>query len=82
MNDVKTKIGSGGRIVIPSRYRKTIGVAVGDEVVLILDGEGMRVMTPRQAVKQAQRLVRKYVPRGLSLADELIEERRKETESG
>jgi AbrB family looped-hinge helix DNA binding protein len=82
MVDVKTKIGPGGRIVIPAHYRKTIGVQVGDEIVLILDGEGVRVMTPRQAVKRAQDLVRKYIPGGTSLAAELIEERRKETESG
>jgi AbrB family looped-hinge helix DNA binding protein len=80
--ELKTKVGPGGRIVIPARYRKTIGVEVGDEIVLILDGEGVRVMTPRQAVKRAQGLVRKYVPEGTNLADELIEERRKETGSG
>ncbi len=82
MSEIKTKIGPGGRIVIPARYRKTIGIGVGDEVVLILDGEGVRLMTPRQAVKRAQELVRKYVPAGTNLADELIEERRKETENG
>ena len=82
MVDVKTKIGPGGRIVIPARNRKTMGAQVGDEIVLILDGEGVRVMTPRQAVKRAQELVRKYIPGGTSLADELVEERRKETESG
>ena len=82
MVDLKTKIGPGGRIVVPARYRKSMGVEVGDEIVLILDGEGVRVMTPRQAVKRAQELVRKYIPGGTSLADELIEERRKESESG
>jgi antitoxin PrlF len=82
MSEIKTRIGPGGRIVIPARFRKTIGIGVGDEVVLILDGEGVRLMTPRQAVRRAQELVRKYVPAGTNLADELIEERRKETENG
>jgi AbrB family looped-hinge helix DNA binding protein len=80
MTEVRTKVGPGGRIVIPARYRKTIGVEVGDEIVLILDGEGVRLLTPRQAVKQAQDLVRRYVPAGESLADELTEERQKESE--
>ena len=80
MSDVRTKIGVGGRVVIPARYRKRIGVEVGDEVVLQLDGEGVRLLTPRQAVKQAQDLVRKYVPAGRSLSDELLEDRRKEAE--
>jgi AbrB family looped-hinge helix DNA binding protein len=82
MAEIRTKIGPGGRVVIPARYRKSIGIGVGDEVVLILDGEGVRLMTPRQAVKRAQDLVRRYVPEGISLADELIEDRRKETENG
>ena len=56
-----------------------MGVGVGDELVLVLEDEGVRLLTPRQAVKRAQVLVRKYVPAGASLADELIEERRKET---
>jgi len=80
MNEVRTKVGPGGRVVIPSRYRKKIGVEVGSEVVLILDDEGVRLLTPRQAIKRAQALVRKYVRDGESLADELIEERRKEIE--
>lgn len=80
MSEVRAKIGVGGRIVIPSRYRKSIGVEVGDELILILDDEGMRLLTPRQAVKQAQDLVRRYIPAGKSLADELVEERRKAAE--
>jgi AbrB family looped-hinge helix DNA binding protein len=80
MSDTRTKIGPGGRIVIPARYRKTMGVGVGDEIVLVLEDESVRLLTPRQAVKRAQVLVRKYVPAGAKLADELIEERRKENE--
>ncbi|MGH9367520.1 MAG: AbrB/MazE/SpoVT family DNA-binding domain-containing protein [Thermoanaerobaculia bacterium] len=80
MNKIKTRIGLGGRIVIPARYRRTLGVGVGDEVVLLLDEEGVRVLTPRQAVRRAQKLVRRYVTAGESLADELIRERREETE--
>ncbi len=78
MSEVRTKIGAGGRVVIPARYRKRIGVDVGDEVVLVLDGESVRLLTPRQAVKQAQAIVRRYIPAADRLADELIEDRRRE----
>jgi len=78
MSEVRTKIGPGGRVVIPARYRKRIGVDVGDEVVLVLDGESVSLLTPRQAVKRAQALVRRYVPAAHRLTDELIEDRRKE----
>ncbi len=64
--------------MIPARYRKRIGVDVGDEVVLVLDGESVRLLTPRQAVKQAQAIVRRYIPAADRLSDELIEDRRRE----
>ena len=82
MLETRTRIGLGGRVVIPARYRKTIGVEVGDEVVLILDGGEVRVMTPRQAIRQAQTLVRKHIPAGRKLASELIEERKRERDRG
>lgn len=82
MPETRSRIGVGGRVVIPARYRKTIGVEVGDEVVLILDGGEVRILTPRQAVKQAQALVRKHITAGRRLADELTEDRRRETERG
>ncbi len=41
------------------------------------DGE-LRITTLEQAVRRAQKLVRRYVPEGHSLADELLEDRRQE----
>lgn len=66
--------------MIPSRYRRAIGVGEGDEIILALEENGLRLLTPRQAIRQAQELVRKYVPAGRSLAAELLEERRREAE--
>lgn len=75
---MRTKVGEGGRIVIPVEYRKALGVEPGDEVILVLEGEGVRILTRRQAVKRAQMLVRRYVPEGRSLSEELLQERRAE----
>ena len=65
-------------MVIPSRYRRAAGLKEGDEVILALDETGLRILTPRQAIKQAQDLVRKYIPVGDRLADELLSERRRD----
>ena len=65
-------------MVIPSRYRRAAGLKEGDEVILALDETGLRILTPRQAIKQAQDLVRKYIPAGDHLADELLSERRRD----
>jgi len=76
---VKTRIGAGGRVVLPAALRAAMGVSPGDELLLVADSEGVRLMTPAQAVRRAQRLVRKWIPRRRKLAAELIAERRRES---
>lgn len=78
MTRVRAKVAEGGRIVIPAEFRRAMGLNVGDEVILDLEEGQLTLSTPRQAVKRAQELVRRYVPRGRRLADELIAERRTE----
>ncbi len=80
MRAFKTKLGKGGRIVIPTEYRRELGVEPGDEIILHLDAEGLRLYTPAQAVARAQILVRRYVPEERSLSEELISERREEAD--
>ena len=79
MTQVKTRIGAGGRVVLPAALRTAMGVVPGDELLLVSDDEGVRLVTPAQAVRRAQRLVRKWVPRRRKLARELIAERRRES---
>jgi len=76
---VKTKIGEGGRIVIPARIRHAIGAEIGDHVTLtVTDDKSLEIITPKHALKRLQALVRKHVPKGVSLVDELIKDRREE----
>jgi len=79
MNRTLTKLGEGGRLVIPVEYRRALGVEAGDEVVLLLEEGSLRVVTPQEGIRRAQALVRSYVPQGRKLSDELIEERRQES---
>ncbi len=78
MSETKTKLSAGGRLVIPSAYRKALGLKPGDEVVLVLDEGEIRVISKRRAIARAQALVRHYVPRDRDLSGELIQERREE----
>jgi AbrB family looped-hinge helix DNA binding protein len=80
MIHIRAKLAEGGRIVIPAEYRQAMGLQVGDDVILQLDGEELRIFSIRQAIKRAQQLVSRYLPQDRSLADELIAERRKEGE--
>lgn len=75
---MKTKIREGGRLLIPSEYRKALGLKPGDEVLLSLEDGEMRVVSARQAVVRAQALVRRYIPKNRKLSEELIKDRREE----
>jgi AbrB family looped-hinge helix DNA binding protein len=76
----RTRIGTGGRIVIPSDMREALGVHEGDDVLLELDEAGLHVRSVRHAVLLAQQAVARYVKPGRSLAAELIAERRREAQ--
>ena len=73
-----TKMSKDGRLVVPATFRKALGIKPGDEVVMVLEEGVLRVLGARQAIARAQFLVRRYVPEGRSLSQELIQERREE----
>ena len=76
--DTKTRVrvNENGRVVIPASFRKALGIELGDEVVLRIEDDELRITTLKRRIQQAQRLVRKHVKPGRSLVDELIAERR------
>lgn len=77
--EFKTQIAKGGRLVVPAKLRKALRIEPGDEVVLRLESGTLRLIPLHQAVNLAQEAVRKYVPEGTSLVDELIQARRTES---
>ncbi len=77
---VRTQVGEGGRIVIPAALRTALGLNIGDDVLLRLEAGELHLMTPSQAIRRAQELVRQFVPEGRSLSSELLAERRLEAE--
>lgn len=64
--------------MIPAAYRRALGVVPGDELIVILEDGELRVLTPEQAVRRAQAMVRRYVPEGTPLVQELLTDRREE----
>ncbi len=82
MKEKTARIGPNGRIVIPAPFRRILGLEVGDELVVVLEGGGLRLMTPEQAVLRAQELVARYVRKGRRLSRELLADRKKEVRHG
>ena len=74
------KIIEGGKLVIPAAMRRALGIASGDTVMVGVEDGELRVRSLPKAVERAQAIVRRHVPVGVSLADELIADRRRETE--
>ena len=74
--NLRARVDEGGRVAIPAGFRRNMGQEVGDEVIIRLEDDEMRILTVRQAIKRAQEIVRRYVPADRSLVDELLAERR------
>jgi AbrB family looped-hinge helix DNA binding protein len=78
MFNARSKIDKNGRIVLPAKYRKDLGLKPGDDVVIFKENGKLYILSVKQSIKEAQEIVRSFVPQGVSLVDELIEERRRE----
>jgi AbrB family looped-hinge helix DNA binding protein len=76
-NESHTRVNENGRIVIPTSFRRALGISSGDTVVLRIENDELRITTLRQRLAKAQQLVRDHVAPTRSLVDELIAERRK-----
>jgi AbrB family looped-hinge helix DNA binding protein len=73
------RLNQQGRIVIPAECRAAAGLKPGDELLIERIGEGeLRLRTRQQAIKEAQAIVARYLPKGRDLVQELIDERRDE----
>lgn len=78
MPSVKTRLGPDGRVVIPATIRDALGLKEGDVLFARLEGGEIKLLTPTAAMRRAQAIVQSFVPQGVSLADELIADRRRE----
>ncbi len=74
--ETRMRVNENGRVVIPAAFRKALGIEVGDEVVLRIQGDELRITTQQHRIARAQQRARQYVKAGVSLVDELLAERR------
>jgi AbrB family looped-hinge helix DNA binding protein len=75
---LSARVGPAGRIVIPSEARAALKLEEGDKLALEVVGDEL-VLTPQWVgIRRVQEQVADFVPPNVSLADELIDERRQE----
>jgi AbrB family transcriptional regulator (stage V sporulation protein T) len=76
-----SKLINGGKVVIPAELRRKLGIVPGDTLIFEEDERGNVVLkTYRQVVREVQEEVKRMIPPGVSLVDDLLAERRREFE--
>lgn len=72
------RILEGGRIVIPARFRKELGIEKGDRVTLeLVDGQ-LRLLTAKEGIRRARELLGSFL--GPNAVDDFIADKRREAE--
>jgi AbrB family looped-hinge helix DNA binding protein len=74
----KVAIGPQGRLVVPAEIRRELSLAPGDVLIATVE-DGRLVLQKRETVLRRLRQRFAHIPAGVSLADELISERRAES---
>ena len=74
----RTRIGAGGRIVIPAEIRRELGMEEGEPVVMRVEEGELRIWTIDEAIRRVQERAKPYIIPGRLMSDELIAERRAE----
>jgi bifunctional DNA-binding transcriptional regulator/antitoxin component of YhaV-PrlF toxin-antitoxin module len=65
--------------MLPARWRKEAGLDASGELRAIVTDEGSLILETReQGLRRARPLLRKYIPEGVRLSDEIIADRRRE----
>lgn len=74
------RVDRGGRVVIPARVRERLGMEVGAELVLTVEGDRATLMNAKAARARARQRVGKFIPpaTGKSLSEELMAQRKQE----
>ncbi len=73
-------IDAAGRLVVPARFRRALGIRGRGTVVVGMVGDSLRVRTIDGALERLQRLARRKGTDGASTVDAFIAERRDEAE--
>lgn len=80
MRNMHVRMAENGRVVIPAELREELGLRGGTIFVLEVEDGAIKLVPFERVLDHIRAEVRRYVPEGVSLSDELIAERRREAE--
>lgn len=73
-----SRLNDNGRIVIPAKIRKSMGLKAGDVVVMSLEDGVLRIESHLARIRRIQEEFKKFATPGTLASDELIADRREE----
>ena len=77
----KAKITKGGKVSIPSFYRKYLHLKDGTEVIFSVQDNQVTISPLSATLENTRKLINKYHNTGESLVDKLIAERKHEAQN-
>lgn len=81
MSQTSLTMASNGRLVIPANMRAELGLHEGGKLIARIENGAVVLEPIDAAIRRAQAMVRRYVPEGVDLVEELTTERRREAGS-
>jgi AbrB family looped-hinge helix DNA binding protein len=77
MQEIKTTISKEGRIIIPSLFRKELGLNEGDELYISLsDQNEIKIKTVKHKILSAQKIASKYFREDDSTVEDFLKFRK------
>ncbi len=77
--ETRLEVDEQGSIVIPAELREKLGIEVGTKLIARVEDDRLVLTNPKTILNKLQDLFA-HIPSHISLADELIAERRAEAE--
>jgi hypothetical protein len=77
---VRITIAKDGSVHIPGHLLAAAGTAPGQVLLARFEDDEIKLVTPDATKRQIRAAMRKYVPEGVSLVDDLLQERRREVD--
>lgn len=72
------KMDRAGRLVLPLKVRRELGLTENSELVVQVEDGGLRVQTREAALHRVQERLKRFKRPGRSVVDEFLAERREE----
>lgn len=80
MYEQHTKVGEGGRLIIPAAYRKALNIHIGDELIIRLQDGEIRLFRQAEAIGRIRAAAKKMTKKGVNQTDAFIAFRKQDSE--